>query len=214
MWWWSSDFAPLHGECLLLAIFTGDQIVWVVHLLTLQALLKKLLHGWHDATLFGLLCSGHRKHQICKGLLANLDLPTLPTLNFLLQLACKDFPQQILVASTKFVKHETNRLGHILLLTGTIVCGKCLQDVPNVRMLVFCQCHFGELLLKQLHYFLSELKVLLVNFGCLGFQLQGEVIDAPYKGVSEEERLHETVHVAGVVGVLQSNTGLPVRHCF
>ena len=81
-------------------------------------------------------------------------------------------------------------------------------------MFVCCQCDLGELLVKQLDYLLSELKVLLVNFGWLGFQLQGEVIDAPYKGVSEEERLHETVHVAGVVGVLQSNTGLPVRHCF
>ena len=80
-------------------------------------------------------------------------------------------------------------------------------------MFVCGQCHFGKLLLKQLHYLLPELEILLINFGWLLFQLQAEVIDAPYKGVSEEERLHETVHVAGVVGVLQPNTGRPVWHC-
>ena len=62
-------------------------------------------------------------------------------------------------------------------------------------------------------YLIPELKVL-ASFRRLGFQLQAEVINAPYKGVSEEECLYETIHVAGVVCILQSNAGLLVRHCF
>ena len=43
-------------------------------------------------------------------------------------------------------------------------------------------------------------------------EFQGEVIDAPYKGISHEECLDETVHVASIVCVLQSNTLVAVRH--
>ena len=44
-----------------------------------------------------------------------------------------------------------------------------LADVPNIRMLVPCQCHLGELLSKNLHHLLSELEVLLVNFDGVAF---------------------------------------------
>jgi hypothetical protein len=39
-------------------------------------------------------------------------------------------------------------------------------------MFVCCQCDLDELLVKQLDYLLSELKVLLVNFGWLGFSFK------------------------------------------
>lgn len=81
-------------------------------------------------------------------------------------------------------------------------------------MFVLCQSHLRKQLLKQLHYLLAELEVLLVHLGGLRFQLQGEVIDAPYKGVSEEECLHETIHITGIIGILQSTGWGPVRHSF